>query len=67
MSRPTSGLRFGALVRVSTEKQEQQGESLRTQRSQIERDVAQLGAQVVAWPAARSTARPATRRSRWTS
>jgi hypothetical protein len=29
-------LRFVPLIRVSTEKQEKQGESLRTQRSQIE-------------------------------
>jgi site-specific DNA recombinase len=50
---PTNGngrpLRFAPLVRVSTEKQEQQGESLRTQRSQNERDVELLGGRVVGW------------------
>lgn len=42
-------LRFAALIRVSTEKQERQGESLRTQRKQIEQAVAQLGGEVVRW------------------
>ena len=36
-------LRFAVLIRVSTEKQEQQGESLRTQDSQIKDAIAQLG------------------------
>lgn len=36
-------LRFAALIRVSTEKQERQGESLRTQSTQIERAVKSLG------------------------
>lgn len=36
-------LRFAALIRVSTEKQEKQGESLRTQKKQIEQAVAGLG------------------------
>jgi site-specific DNA recombinase len=36
-------LRFGALIRVSTEKQAKQGESLRTQERQIQEAVAQLG------------------------
>ena len=53
-SNSTSGgrgkaLRFGALVRVSTEKQEQQGESLRTQRKQNQRDVELLGGHVGEW------------------
>ena len=42
-------LRFTALVRVSTEKQEQQGESLRLQRKNNTRDVERLGGRVVAW------------------
>jgi DNA invertase Pin-like site-specific DNA recombinase len=42
-------VRFAAMPRVSTEKQEQQGESLRTQRKQIEAAVAALGGTVVAW------------------
>jgi DNA invertase Pin-like site-specific DNA recombinase len=45
----TAGLRFAALPRVSTEKQEQKGESLRTQRSQIERDVEVLRGSIVGW------------------
>jgi DNA invertase Pin-like site-specific DNA recombinase len=42
-------LRFAALIRVSTERQEQQGESLRTQRHGIERDVASLGGTIATW------------------
>src|SRR5262245_16077005 len=49
MSKPTTPLRFAARVRVSTEKQEQQGESLRTQRTQITNDVELLGGTIVAW------------------
>jgi len=40
-------LRFAALIRVSTERQEQQGESLRTQDGQIVAAVKQLGGRVV--------------------
>jgi DNA invertase Pin-like site-specific DNA recombinase len=40
---PSRKLRFAALIRVSTEKQEQQGESLRIQKKQIETAVQQLG------------------------
>src|SRR5262245_16018147 len=42
-------LRFAVLVRVSTEKQEKQGESLRTQRSQNERDVSRLNGRIAGW------------------
>jgi DNA invertase Pin-like site-specific DNA recombinase len=42
-------LRFAALVRVSTERQEEQGESLRTQRGQNQRDVERLGGRLAAW------------------
>ena len=38
-----STIRFAALIRVSTEKQEQRGESLRTQTKQIEQAVASVG------------------------
>ena len=40
-------LRFAALIRVSTERQEQQGESLRTQRQQIDEAAAAFGGKVV--------------------
>ncbi|MBW3540722.1 MAG: recombinase family protein [Planctomycetes bacterium] len=40
-------LRFAALIRVSTEKQEQQGESLRIQQADIARAVATLGGKIV--------------------
>ncbi len=48
-SRKKSLLRFAALIRVSTEKQQAQGESLRTQKQQIEQTVEVLGGEVVAW------------------
>jgi DNA invertase Pin-like site-specific DNA recombinase len=41
-------LRFASLIRVSTEKQEKQGESLTTQRKSNERDVERLGGKIVA-------------------
>ncbi|MBF0244758.1 MAG: recombinase family protein [Planctomycetes bacterium] len=41
--------RFAALIRVSTEKQQAQGESLRTQTQQIEQAVATYGGQIVDW------------------
>jgi len=46
---PTHRVRFAALVRVSTEKQEKHGESLKTQRTQITQAVEQLGGTVVGW------------------
>jgi DNA invertase Pin-like site-specific DNA recombinase len=42
-------MKFGALVRVSTERQEKQGESLVVQRKAIERDVAKLGGTIAGW------------------
>jgi DNA invertase Pin-like site-specific DNA recombinase len=45
----TKGLRFAAFIRVSTERQQVQGESLRTQKSDIIQAVEHLGGQVVAW------------------
>jgi site-specific DNA recombinase len=53
-----SQLRFGPLVRVSTEKQEQQGESLRTQRAQNERDIELLGGRIVEWYGGQEHATP---------
>ena len=43
------GLRFAPLVRVSTERQEAQGESLNTQRSDLESDIKSLGGEVFKW------------------
>lgn len=40
-------IRFAVLIRVSTEKQEKQGESLRTQQAQITQAVEQLGGRIV--------------------
>ena len=45
----TNGLRFGALTRVSTEIQAAKGESLLTQRKDIERSVKFLNGHVVEW------------------
>lgn len=41
--------RFAALIRVSTERQEQKGESLRVQRQQIEDAVQAMGGKVIGW------------------
>jgi len=51
-------LRFAALIRVSTEAQERQGESLRTQRKQLEQVVASLGGQVLNWYGGQEHATP---------
>jgi site-specific DNA recombinase len=45
----TEGLRFAPLIRVSTEGQEKKGESLRTQRGQIEQYVKSLKGTVATW------------------
>src|SRR5438270_10238800 len=42
-------LRFASLVRVSGEKQEKKGESLRTQQTQIEQAVASPGGVIAKW------------------
>jgi site-specific DNA recombinase len=55
-------LRFAALVRVSTEAQERQGESLRTQRAKNERDVARLGGRIVGWYGGQEHATPGRER-----
>src|SRR5262245_2531012 len=51
-------LRFAALVRVSTEKQEKQGESLRTQTSDNQRTVEHLGDSIVEWYGGQEHATP---------
>jgi DNA invertase Pin-like site-specific DNA recombinase len=49
MGQNNSKLRFAALRRVSTEQQEKKGESLRTQKTEIEKAVKQLGGIIVGW------------------
>jgi site-specific DNA recombinase len=51
-------LRFAALIRVSTEQQEKQGESLATQRKQNLRDVERLGGTVAEWYGGQEHATP---------
>jgi site-specific DNA recombinase len=53
-----TGLRFASLVRVSTEQQERQGESLAVQRDGNIRDVAYLGGRIVAWYGGQEHATP---------
>jgi DNA invertase Pin-like site-specific DNA recombinase len=48
MKKVSRWLRFASLVRVSTERQEAKGESLRTQRAQNEADVASLAGTIAA-------------------
>ncbi len=57
MSKPTK-LKFAGLIRVSTEKQEKEGESLRTQKSEITDAVKQLGGQIVSWYGGQEHATP---------
>lgn len=51
-------LRFAPLIRVSTERQEQQGESLRTQRKYNARDIERLGGVIVQWYGGQEHATP---------
>jgi DNA invertase Pin-like site-specific DNA recombinase len=51
-------LRFAAIIRVSTEQQEKTGESLRTQKTDIEKYVEQLGGEIVAWYGGQEHATP---------
>jgi len=51
-------LSFAPLVRVSTEKQEKRGESLNTQRNQLERAINTLGGKVYDWYAGQEHATP---------
>lgn len=55
-------LRFAALVRVSTEGQERKGESLKTQRKQIERDVKKMGGTISRWYAGQEHSSPGDER-----
>ena len=51
-------LRIGALVRVSTEKQERQGESLHTQRSSVVHAAKSLNGKIVEWYGGQEHATP---------
>jgi len=51
-------IRFAALIRVSSEKQEKEGESLRTQRTDIDAVVPQLGGRVAGWYGGQEHATP---------
>jgi DNA invertase Pin-like site-specific DNA recombinase len=51
-------LRFAALIRVSTEKQEKQGESLATQRDELPKNVQHLGGTITAWYGGQEHATP---------
>ncbi len=52
------GLRFAPLLRVSTEKQEQQGESLKTQRTDLEADIKAMGGEIYKWYAGQEHSTP---------
>jgi hypothetical protein len=54
----TRGLRFGVLIRVSSERQEKKGESLSTQRASNARDVDRLGGTVAGWYGGQEHATP---------
>jgi site-specific DNA recombinase len=56
-------LRFASLVRVSTERQERQGESLRTQCNGNERDVERLGGVIAGWYGGQEHATPGWERA----
>src|SRR5262245_54710578 len=51
-------LRFAAFIRVSTDRQELQGESLRSQRTQNQRDVDLLGGIITGWYGGQEHATP---------
>lgn len=53
-----SKLSFAALIRVSTEQQEKTGESLRTQKTDIEKYVKELGGSIVKWYGGQEHATP---------
>lgn len=54
----TTNLTFAALIRVSTEQQARAGESLRTQRKQIEEAVQSLNGRIVGWYGGQEHATP---------
>jgi DNA invertase Pin-like site-specific DNA recombinase len=51
-------LRFAPLIRVSTEHQEKQGESLNTQRSDLEADIKGMGGEIYKWYAGQEHSTP---------
>jgi DNA invertase Pin-like site-specific DNA recombinase len=53
-----SGLRFAPLIRVSTERQEQQGESLKTQKTDLETDIKSMGGEICNWYAGQEHSTP---------
>lgn len=52
------GLRFAALIRVSTERQAKEGESLMTQRTDLEKDIKSMGGTIFKWYAGQEHATP---------
>lgn len=56
------GLRFAPLIRVSTEKQEKRGESLNTQRADLEADIKSMGGTIFKWYAGQEHATPNSER-----
>jgi DNA invertase Pin-like site-specific DNA recombinase len=57
-------LKFAPLVRISTEKQEQQGQSLETQHNDLEADVQALGGEIYKWYEGQEHATPAFERKK---
>jgi DNA invertase Pin-like site-specific DNA recombinase len=57
-SASTSGLRFAALIRVSTPEQEKEGESLTTQKTDLMRYVEELGGAIIEWYGGQEHATP---------
>jgi DNA invertase Pin-like site-specific DNA recombinase len=58
MKENKSELRFAAFIRVSTERQEKEGESLRTQKTDIQKSVEELGGSIIAWYGGQEHATP---------
>ncbi len=59
MAKSSKGkLRFAALIRVSTEKQAEKGESLRTQKADLPRCIGQMGGTVAKWYGGQEHATP---------
>ena len=58
MSEDTKGTRFAALIRVSTERQQKEGESLTTQRKEIQDAVNKMGGRIVDWYGGQEHATP---------
>lgn len=56
------GLRFAPLIRVSTEKQEKRGESLNTQRTDLDADIKSMGGTIFKWYSGQEHATPNSER-----